>query len=122
MRRVIAVVSGVLLVTVFLGVGSSAAQTTEKDKVVTAQGTVSAVSDNSLTVKGKSAELTFSVDSKTDVVGKGLGTKETQLKEEKKSPRLTDFVKVGDEVSVSYNESSKLATRVRVTKSALPAK
>jgi hypothetical protein len=122
MRRVIAVVSGVLLLTVFLGAGTSAAQTTEKDKVVQAQGTVTAVTDTSVTVKSKSAELTFTVDNKTDVIGKGMGTKETQLKEEKKSPRLTDFVKTGDEVQVSYNESSKLATRIRVTRSAPAAK
>ena len=121
MRRLVAV-TGVLLLMVFLGAATSGAQTTPKDKVVQAQGTVTAVTDNSLTVKGKDAEWTFTVDNKTDVIGKGMGTKETQLKEEKKSPRLTDFVKNGDEVAVSYNEASKLATRIRVTRSAPAAK
>jgi hypothetical protein len=40
------------------------------------------------------------------------------MKDEKKSPQATDFIKVGDEVSVSYHETSKLATRVRVNKAA----
>jgi hypothetical protein len=122
MRRVIAVVSGVLLVMGCLGVATSGAQTAEKGKVVQAEGTVSAVTANSLTVKGKSAEWTFTVDNKTEVIGKGMGTKEEQLKDEKKSPRLTDFLKTGDEVAVSYTDTTKVATRIRVTRSATTAK
>ena len=75
MRRVIAVVSGVLLVMGFLGVATSGAQTTDKGKVVQAEGAISAVTENSLTVKCKNAELTFTVDNKTEVIGKGMGTK-----------------------------------------------
>jgi type 1 fimbria pilin len=117
MRRLLAVLTGVFLLA--LSLGTVSAQT---DKVVTSSGTVSAISSSSISIKSKSAESTFTIDSKTEFIGKGLGTKDAKMKEEKKAPQATDFIKVGDEVSVSFHETSKLATRVRVTKSAPPAK
>jgi hypothetical protein len=118
MRRLLAVVSGVSVLALSLGIAS--AQTTEK--VVTSTGSVTAISENSITIKSKSGESTMTIDSKTEFIGKGLGTKDAKMKDEKKAPRATDFVQIGDEVSVSYRETSKLATRVRVTNPAKPVK
>jgi hypothetical protein len=58
------------------------------------------------------------VDSKTRVVGTGVGTKTAKMKEEKKSPQITDFLKAGDEVSATYDETSKHANEVRLVKAA----
>ena len=41
---------------------------------MTATGVVSAVTGNSLTVKEKTGDATFTVDNKTVVLGTGLGT------------------------------------------------
>jgi hypothetical protein len=117
MKRLFTALTGAVLMTAFLGAVS--AQTS--DKVVTTAGTVSAISENSITIKSKNGESTLTIDSKTQFIGKGLGTKNAKLKEENKPTLATDFINVGDEVSASYHEESKLATRVRVINAA-PAK
>src|SRR4030095_15015448 len=87
MRRWLAVATGALVLAAFFhsSVGVQAA-------TKTATGTVSAVSADSLTVKGKEAgkdvEWTFHVDTKTTVIGKGAGTKAKDIKDEKKSPQI----------------------------------
>ena len=93
---------------------SSASGTKSK----TASGVVSAVSGNSLTVKGSSNEWTFTVDEKTTVSGTGIGTAGRKLSSEGKKTTLTDFVHDGDSVSVTYHEAdgAKVASVVRVTK------
>jgi preprotein translocase subunit YajC len=89
----------------------------------TIAGTVSAVSADSITVKAaKEGEMKLTVDTKTLVVGKGVGTKSSQLKEDKKATQIVDFIKAGDEVSVRYDEATKHAEEVRLTKAATPAK
>ncbi len=89
-------------------------------KAMTVTGTVSAVAADSLTIKGKTDETTFTVDSKTKVIGTGASHKTAELKGQDKPTVITDFVKVGDNVSVTYHEmgGTKMATnvRVRVTK------
>ena len=87
-------------------------------KAQTASGVVSAVSGNSLTVKGASDEWTFTVDEKTTVSGTGIGTAGRKLSSEGKKTTLTDFVHEGDTVSVTYHEAdnAKVASVVRVTK------
>jgi hypothetical protein len=60
------------------------------------------------------------VDAKTTVVGKGMGTKSTKMKDDKKPTQIVDFVKTGDEVSVTYDDTTKHASEVRVTKPAAP--
>ena len=91
-------------------------------KAKTANGTVSAVSTDSLTIKSKSEETTFKVDSKTKVVGTGATHKTEELKGKEKPTLFTDFVKVGDNVSVTYHEmeGTKHAASVRVRTSAAP--
>src|SRR6266540_42742 len=87
-------------------------------KVLSAAGTVSAVSADSLTVKGKTAEWTFAVDDKTKVQAIGASHKTAAAKAESKPTPITDFVKVGDEVTVKYHDmgATKHAASVRVTR------
>lgn len=82
----------------------------------TATGTVSAVAADSITIKAKSGELTFTIDSKTDVTGKGLTTKTAALKKEGKPTVITEFVKVGDSATIKYHDmgTTKHAASVRV--------
>jgi hypothetical protein len=89
-----------------------AAQAQGKAKTMTASGTVKAVSGNSLTVTAAGGkEMTFTVDSSTKFVGKGLGTKS---KEGNATP--TDAVAMGDKVSVTYHDmgGTMHAANVRV--------
>jgi hypothetical protein len=115
MRRWLAVATGALVLAAVFhsSVGVQAA-------TKTATGTVSAVSADSLTVKGKEAgkdvEWTFHVDTKTTVIGKGAGTKAKDIKDEKKSPQIVDFVKTGDPVTVKYDDVTKHASEVRLAK------
>lgn len=114
MRRWISASMGALLLAAFASapVGLEAA-----DKTVS--GTVAAVSPDSITIKSKEAEIKLVVDSKTKVVGTGIGTKTAKMKEEKKSPQIVDLLKNGDEVSATYDETSKHANEVRLVKAAL---
>jgi|SRR3954463_6232276 hypothetical protein len=102
----------------------AAAKGTEKAaaaKTMSAMGTVSAVSADSLTVKGKTDEWTFAVDSKTNVQAKGASHATAAAKAESKPTPITDFVHVGDSVSVKYHDgATKHASSVMVT-SAKPA-
>ncbi len=84
----------------------------------TVSGKVGAISSDSLTVNARDEVVKLVVDTKTKVVGTGVGTKEAKLKEEKKSPQITDFLKAGDEVSAKYDDTSKHATEVRLVKAA----
>ncbi len=86
-------------------------------KTIMAMGTVSKVAPDSVTVKGKTEEWTFTIDKETSVTAKGATTKTLELKAEGKGTKLTDFVKVGDQVTVSYHDmgATKHAANVRVT-------
>jgi type 1 fimbria pilin len=118
MRRWIAASMGVLfLMTVFV---ASSVNLQAADKTVT--GTVSAVAPDSITIKGKEAEVKLTVDAKTKVVGTGMGTKTEKMKEEKKSTQITDLLKTGDQVSAKYDEASNHASEVRLVKAAAAAK
>jgi cytoskeletal protein RodZ len=85
-------------------------------KALTATGVVTAVSGNSLTVKGKS-EWTFVVDDGTRVSGTGLGTAGRKLMEAGGKPTLPEFVHDGDTVAVTYHDvaGANHATVVRIT-------
>ena len=91
-------------------------------KVLSAAGAVTAVTADSLSVKGKSAEWTFAVDAKTQVTATGASHKTAAAKADNKPTPITEFVHVGDEVSVKYHEGTpKHAASVRVTTAAKPA-
>jgi hypothetical protein len=86
-------------------------------KSETVSGVVSAVSADSVTVKGKTGEWTFTVDAKTTITGSGLGTAAKKMESEGKKPTLSDTVHEGDTVVVTYHDlgATKHAASVRVT-------
>ena len=75
--------------------------------------TVKSVSGTSLTVTADGKDTTFSVDAKTHVTGKGIGTK-TAAKGGKAT--IADLLKEGDRVSVTYEEKGAVnyASRIQV--------
>lgn len=87
-----------------------------KPKSMTATGVVSAVSGNTLTIKEKTGDATFTVDTKTLVSGKGFGTAGRKLEDAGGKPTLSEFVKEGDTVAVTYVEEggAKKASNVRM--------
>jgi hypothetical protein len=99
---------------------AGASKPADPKKVLSAAGTVSAVSTTSISVKGKTEEWTFVVDKDTKVTGKGASHKTEALKDDKKPSVITEFVKVGDVVTVKYRDlgDSKVAADVRVDKQA----
>ena len=92
---------------------------TTKAKTIDVAGTVTAVTPDSLTIKGKTESTTFSIDKDTQVIVKGATHKTLELKAEGKNPKLTDFVKVADYVTVNYHDqgAKKHAATIRVTAS-----
>src|SRR5215813_7146961 len=118
MRRlvgVLAVAFAIAAVPSFAGAQGASAKT------MSATGTVSAVAADSLTVKGAGADTwTFMIDKDTSVTAKGATHKSLAMKNDGKSTMLTDFVKVGDKVSVQYHDmgSMKHAARINVTTAA----
>ena len=82
----------------------------------TAEGVVTAVAGNSLTIKAASGEMTFVLDDKTDVVAAGASTKSRAMAAEGKKTVITDFVGKGDTVVVTYHDTAgtKHAAEVRV--------
>jgi len=112
---------GILVVAVALALPLAvrAEQDAAKAKTINAMGTVSAVTVDSLTVKGKTDTWTFTIDKDTTVTAKGATHKTLELKAEGKANKLTEFVKVGDSVTVGYHDmgAKKHAATIRVTAS-----
>ena len=82
-----------------------------------ARGTITAITNTSITVKGEAQEWTFVVDPKTLVLGTGMGTINRQFKEQGKSPTITDLLGANDKVVVYFKEAAgaKRASEIRVT-------
>lgn len=126
MKRLLPLFVGILLVAApVVAQDKPAAKPTSgtvASKTMTAMGTVSAVAADSLTLKAKDGEMTFAVDTKTTVTGHGASHKSAAMKGENKATQITDFVKVGDQVSVKYHDmgATKHAASVTV-KTATPA-
>jgi hypothetical protein len=91
---------------------------------LSATGSVTAVSADSLTVKTKDAELVLAVDAKTNVQATGASHKSAAAKADNKPTPITDFVHVGDNVAVKYHDmgATKHAASVRVLAKTAPAK
>jgi hypothetical protein len=88
-----------------------------------ARGTVTAMAGDSLTVKAGEKEMKFTIDAKTTVTAEGAGTAAREAEKAGKAGlRLSDVVKVGDAVEVSYHEMGGTlhAARVRRVASAGP--
>jgi len=97
--------------------GSSGGTTSDEKEAAAAKhasGTVKSVSGSSLVVTGAGKDWTFTVDGKTNVIGKGLGTKGAPSGGKL---TITEAVGAGDKVTVTYHDmgSSMHAATVRVT-------
>ena len=81
-------------------------------KTMTASGMVKSVSATSLTVSSGGKDMTFTVDSSTKFVGKGLSTKSKGQK-----LAVTDAVAMNDQVRVTYHDmgGTMHAANVRIT-------
>src|SRR5262245_59501599 len=102
MRRLLFVLTAMAILT--LSVLPLSAQAGSKPKSMTVSGDVTAVALDSLTVKIKTADTKFMIDKETSVTAKGATHKTLALKAEAKASTLTQFVKVGDQVSVTYHD------------------
>jgi Ni/Co efflux regulator RcnB len=77
----------------------------DSKKTKTAAGTVTAVTDTSVSVKSGTNEMKFSVDKDTKLTARGGSTKMAAAKKEGKTGLMvTDIVGVGDKVTVKYHE------------------
>jgi hypothetical protein len=85
------------------------------------KGSVTAAAANSVTVKVGDKDMTFNVDEKTKVVTTGGSTKEREARAAGKAgPTLTDVLKTGQAVEVSYHEQGMHADTIR-TIAAVPS-
>ena len=126
MKRMAAIVLGVLLATLpALAATQAKPDAAKADQKKSAKsgnfmGTVSSVSNTSLSVKGSSGEQTFTIGEKTKVVGAKMGRKAEAMKKAGEKTVITEFVETGDTVSVRFMDdgAAKTASEVRVTKKA----
>jgi hypothetical protein len=127
MKRLVGIVTAVVLMAALPALalaGQEKKGKADSAKAMTASGTVSAVSADSLTVKGKTAEWTFTVDAATMVTASGASHKAAAAKADKKPTPITEFVHTGDTVRVSFHDmgATKHAASVSVTAKATVAK
>ena len=110
MKRMIVWSLGVLLLAapLFAADKSSA-------KSHSATGTVTAVSAGSFTVKIKGSEWTFATDPSTVVIRKGATRKMAALQAADKPATLTEFVNVGNDVSVKYRDMGEFRHAAKIT-------
>jgi hypothetical protein len=70
-----------------------------------AKGIISEIGGTSVSVKVAGEMMTFGVDTKTHVEGRGAGTKARQITASgKPGPQLSDVLKVGQSVAVTYRD------------------
>ena len=103
-----------ILVTSALAVPVRVRAATAADK--TARGTVVALSADSMTIKVLDKELTFVVDGKTKLVAAGTSAQTRPAGTSALgATKLTETVKAGESVEVTYTDTNgtHLATRVR---------
>jgi uncharacterized protein DUF5666 len=114
-RRLIALALGVVVVAGWPTARLLAQETK------TARGTVTALAADSVTVKVGDHDMKFGVDAKTSVEATGAGTKARQAQAAGQAgAKLTDVIKVGQAVEVSYHEmgGAMHAARIRAVSSA----
>jgi hypothetical protein len=90
----------------------------------TARGTVTAMAADSINVKVQNVDMKFVVDSKTTVEARGAGTKSKAAQRAGMAgPKLSEVVKVGEAVEVSYHDMSGTlhAAKIRAVASPGPA-
>lgn len=109
MRRIAAISAGVLFAAC-VAVGTAEAQGTK-----TVRGTASKVAADEITVAVGGQDMTFKVDSSTQVTARGGSTATRAAKAEgKPGPVLTEIVKTGQGVQVEYHEKDMHAASIRV--------
>jgi uncharacterized protein DUF5666 len=109
MRRIAAIGAGVLLAA-FVGISTAGAQGTKS-----VRGVVGKTGPDSLTVKVGDRDMTFKVDSTTQVTARGGATATRAAKDKgKPGPPYTDIVKTGQGVQVDYHEKDMHAASIRV--------
>ena len=92
------------MVLLFVSAGLTAGASAQETK--SARGTVTAVGGDSITLKVAEREMKFTVDPKTQLTATGAGTAERKADATgKPGPRVSDFVKSGDAVEITYQES-----------------
>jgi hypothetical protein len=112
MKRLIALLGCAVLV----AAGPALAQATK-----TVKGSVTAVGPSTITVNAAGKDMTFNVDAKTTVVARGAGTKAKAAETAGKTgPGLSEVVKVGEAVEVTYHEAAMHADTVRAIASVPP--
>lgn len=85
-------------------------------KSTSATGTVSAVSNDSITISSGGSSMTFAIDKNTKIIGEGMGTLSRKMKEAGKGMTATDAIGAGDTVTVSH--ADKTATTINITRKA----
>jgi hypothetical protein len=102
--------------------GEVLAQTASTTNTNRTRGTISALGADSITVKVRDQEMKFSVTPRTVVEARGAGTKERAAEAAGKAgPKLSEVVKTGDAVEISYVDAAAgalRATRIRAVSSA----
>jgi hypothetical protein len=131
MKRLLPLIVGVLLVAAPVFAQTAAkpkkegkeAKSATESKSMSATGKVTAVAADSVAVKGKKGDWTFSVDKDTTVVAKGASHKMAAMKADNKPAVITEFVSVGDDVSVKYHDmgATKHAATVTVRTAGAPS-
>jgi hypothetical protein len=115
MRRMCIAFAAGILAGVFSPPTNAFAQATK-----TARGTVTAIAADAVTVKVADHDMKFAVDAKTTVEAVGAGTKAKRAQTAgMPGPKLTDVVKVGQPVEVSYRDMNGTlqAARIRAVSS-----
>jgi hypothetical protein len=101
MRRTLLALSVAVLTIVTLFTTGARAQETKK-----ARGTVTAMSAATMTVQVAGTAMNFAVDSKTVVEARGAGTASKKAAADNKpGPSLSEVIKVGQAVEVSYHDA-----------------
>ncbi|MGH9219971.1 MAG: DUF5666 domain-containing protein [Vicinamibacterales bacterium] len=115
------ITTGFRFAMVLLIVGAGLTARADAQETKSARGTVTAVGGDSITVKAADRELKFAVDLKTVLTASGAGTADRKAEAAgKPGLRVADFVKAGDAVEVSYQEtgSTMRASNIRRISSA----
>jgi len=110
-------VGGVLRATaIHSGVTVPQGAPSDEVKGSSTRGAITALANNSISVKAADKVSMFVVDAKTIVVGTGMGTITAKFKAEGKSPTITDLLGAGDQVIVYYKEAggAMRASEIRV--------
>ena len=113
--------TGFRFATVLLIVGAGLTAGAAAQDTKSARGTVTAVGGDSITVRVAERDLTVTVDSKTLITASGAGTADRRADAAgKPGLRVADFVKAGDAVEVTYQEtgSTLRASNIRRVTSA----